>query len=183
MERIMIMGPPGAGKSTLAQNLSKVLGIEALHLDTEFWAAGWNEAPKDQFKKAQEEFLKKEKWIIDGNYRRWLGEKRLEKADTIIHLDFSTWNCLYGVIKRRIIYHGKTRPDLAEGCPEKIDWHFLKFTWNYNRNSTPGIKEAIAGQKGKKVFVLKNRWEVDNFVEEVRKSKKENREVEWNESS
>ena len=176
----MIMGCAGSGKSTLAQNLSKELGLPTLHLDTIFWSPGWIEAPKDQFVKAHDEFVQKEeKWVIDGNYSKIM-DKRLEKADTIIHLDFSTINCLYGVIKRRIQFHGKTRPDLTEGCQEKLDWKFLKWVWGFNETNTPRIKKTLEEQKDKKIIVLKNRWEIDAFVEEVKKSVKENRPIVWN---
>ncbi len=176
----MIVGCAGSGKSTLAQNLSKELGIDAMHLDSYFYVAGWKDAPKDQFQKAVEDFLKKDRWIIDGNYRRWTMNERVEKCDTIIHLDFSRWSCLYGVIRRRIQYHGKTRPDTAENCQEQIDLDFLKFVWNFNRDYNPEIKKLIADQKDKKIIVLSNRGEVDAFVEEVKKSVEEKRPVDWN---
>ena len=175
----MIVGCSGTGKSTLAQNLSKELGIDAMHLDSHFWASGWNQAPREQFQKDVEEFLKKDKWIIDGNYRKWTMNERVEKADTIIHLDFSRWSCLYGIIKRRIQYHGKTRPELPENCPEQIDLDFLKFVWNFNRDYNPDIKKLIDESKDKKIIVLKNRGEINAFVEEVKKSVKENRSVNW----
>ncbi len=179
----MIMGCSGSGKSTLAKNLSKELGIDAMHLDFHSLAPGWTQAPRDQFLKALAEFLKKDKWIIDGDYRKSMIEERLEKVDTIIHLDFSTWNCFYGVIKRRIQYHGKTRPDVPENCPEQIDLEFWKWIWNFNRDQTPELKKLIAEQKDKRIIVLKNRWEIDAFMEEVRNSRKENRPLNWTKSN
>ena len=152
-----------------------------MHIDTIFWSPGWIEAPRDQFETAHEEFAKKDKWVIDGNYLKIMG-KRLEKADTIIHLDFSTINCLYGVIKRRIQFHGKTRPDLGEGCPEKLDWKFLKWVWGFNGNQNVRIKEMLEEQKDKRIIVLRNRWEIDAFMEEVKKSVQENRPLVWNKS-
>jgi len=178
MERIMIMGCAGAGKSTLTQNLSQVLNLPTLHIDTIFWSPGWKQRPKEEFEKAHEDFLENEKWVIDGNYLKIM-DKRVEKADTIVHLDFSTLNCLYGVVKRRIQFHGKTRPDLGEGCPEKIDWEFFKWVWNFNGNQNVRIKEMLAEQKDKKIIVLKNRGEIDKFVEEVKNSVKEKRPLKW----
>ncbi len=182
MERIMVMGCSGSGKSTLAQNLSKELGVDAIHLDSHFFVANWTPVPRDQFQKAIEECLKKDKWVMDGNFQRTLIDERIKRADTIIHLDFSTWNCLYGIIKRRIQYHGKTRPDGAENSQERIDLNLLKWVWNYNRDYHPELKKLLAESKGKRIIVLKNRWEVDDFVEEVKKSVKENRPVNWKEN-
>ena len=179
----MIIGCAGSGKSTLAQNLSKELGIGAMHLDSHFFVADWNMAPRDQFQKAVEECLEKDKWIMDGNFEKMIIDKRIERCDTIIHLDLSRWSCLYGVIRRRIQYHGKTRPDTAENCPEQIDLDFLKWVWNFNRDKNPELKNLIVESKGKKIIVLKSRGEIDDFMEEVKKSVKENRPVDWTNSN
>ena len=176
----MIMGCSGTGKSTLASNLSQILGIDAMHLDAHSWAAGWTEAPRDQFRKAHADFLKKEKWIIDGNYFSVI-DKRLEKADTIIHLNFSRINCLYGIIRRRIQFHGKTRPNMSENCPEQIDWDFFKYVWGYNNTEYPKVQKVLAENKDKRIIELKNRGEIDAFVEEVKKSVEEKRPVVWKE--
>ena len=171
MERIMIVGCSGSGKSTLASNLSQVLNIDLMHLDAHSWAAGWISAPKDQFEKAHEDFIKKDKWIIDGNCFRVIDE-RLERADTIIHLDISRMSCVYGIIKWRIQFHGKTRPGIAENCPEQIDWEHLKCVWKYKDTKYFKTKKMLAEQKekNKKIIVLKSRNEVDVSVEEVKKS-------------
>jgi len=168
MERILVLGCSGAGKSTLTKVLSKELGIEALHTDTCYWSPGWVKVPMEQFKKAHNEFIKKDKWIVDGNNRATMPD-RLELADTIIYLDFSTVFCLWSVIKRRFQYWGKTRPDVAEGCPEQFDWEFFKYIWSFNTKVAPPLKEMLSQQKDKKIIILKGRKEVNNFIENLKK--------------
>jgi len=164
----MIMGCGGSGKSTLAKQLSEILGIEAIHLDYHFWSAGWIQPEKEEWLKKQDELFAKEEWIVDGNYTNTI-EKRLEKVDTIIYLDFPTWRCLWGICQRRWKYAGKTRPDMAEGCEERIDWVFLKYILTYWKNRAPLIREKFSKIKDKKVIILKNRKEVNNFLESLKK--------------
>lgn len=94
---------------------------------------------------------------MDGNYSRTL-DIRLNKADTVIFLDMPRIICIYRIIKRRIKYHGKTRPDLNEECPERLDWAFFIWVWNYKKRSQPKIIEALEQVKDRKqVVILKTR--------------------------
>jgi adenylate kinase family enzyme len=127
MRRVMIIGNAGSGKSTLARALGARLSLNVLHMDTIFWKSGWVESSVDELRGKLETFLHThDTWVIDGNYSRtW--PLRLERADTVIFLDAPVWVSLYRVVKRRVQYHGRSRPDLTEGCPEKIDLEFLQW--------------------------------------------------------
>ena len=132
MERIIIIGCGGAGKSTLARQLGEKTGLPVVHLDKLFWHPGWVESTKDEIDAKILEEMQKPQWILDGNYNRTL-PMRLEKCDTVIYLDFSRFACLMGVVKRVVTTYGKVRPDMGEGCPERFDWEFLQWVWNFNR--------------------------------------------------
>ena len=82
MDKIAIIGSPGAGKSTLAQQLGESLNIETIHLDRYFWQPDWREKPRDTRIEILKDLVRKERWIIEGAY---LGssEPRLNAADTI----------------------------------------------------------------------------------------------------
>src|SRR5436305_11658269 len=106
MEKIVVIGSAGAGKSTFARQLGAKLEIEVLHLDCYFWDPGWREKSLFERKVIQHSLMKKDRWIIEGTY---LGtsDERLDAADWIIFLDINLLICLWRVIKRRIQNHKK----------------------------------------------------------------------------
>jgi len=162
MKRILIIGCSGAGKSTLASELGAGLGLPVYHLDKLFWRPGWVEAPLEEFDAKLAELLKTECWIMDGNYNRTLPE-RLKYADTVIFLRYSRWICLWRVLKRRIKYHGCTRADITDGCPERLDREFLRYIWNYNRDMLPRVNAAIAGSNAK-ILVFRTPREMEDYL-------------------
>lgn len=113
MDRIIVIGCGGAGKSTFSRKLSSKLDIPVYHLDKLFWNKGWVETPQEQFDSKIEKIVSKDKWIIDGNYIRTM-DIRAKSADTIIFINMPTYLCLYRIFKRRLMYRGKSRPDMAD---------------------------------------------------------------------
>lgn len=166
MERILIIGCSGSGKSTLARALRERLGLPVVHLDQLWWREGWQHVTREEFDEQLEMALAMERWIIDGNYSRTI-QQRLPKCDTIIYLDFSRWECLLGVTQRVLGSYGKVRPDMAEGCPERIDWVFIKFIWNFNKNNRVRNYTWLASAKHAEHIVLKSRKEVKAFLERI----------------
>src|ERR1700733_4526706 len=114
MDRILIIGINGAGKSTFAKELGKKLNREVIHLDSVYYTSGWQEAhqTRDEWKQKVRELASREKWIIDGHYNSTLNI-RLPAADTIIFFNFNKFRCLYRICKRAI---DKVQPfDKPEG--------------------------------------------------------------------
>ncbi|HEX9059788.1 MAG TPA: DNA topology modulation protein [Clostridia bacterium] len=168
MKKIMIIGSGGAGKSTLARELGKILKIEVFHLDSIHWNPGWVETPFSEWKMIIDTLVKKEEWIIDGNYGDSTMKTRLQAADTIIFMDLPRVVCLFRIIKRRIQNIGKVRPDMGKGCPEKIDWSFIKWIWTYPESKRPEILNKIKKySEGKKVILLHNSKEVNQFIKRL----------------
>ena len=99
MKRVLVIGHPGAGKSTLAARLGELTGLPVIHLDKEFWREGWVQMPRSEWKGKTERLVQGDEWIIDGSYDHTL-EIRLARADTVIFLDFSRYLCLWRVCKR-----------------------------------------------------------------------------------
>ena len=166
MKRIVIIGCPGSGKSTLARELGEKLNLTVVHLDRLWWTKGWENVSMEEFDARLENALKLDCWIIDGNYSRTM-DARLEKCDTIIWLDYSRWACLRGMFQRVILNHGKVRPDMAEGCPERFDLEFIKYIWNFNKNNRVLNQTRIAKTKHAKAIVLKNRKEKQAFLKSI----------------
>ena len=165
MERIVIIGCGGAGKSTLARQLGQKWNIPVVHLDKLFWKPGWVEMPKDEFDELLRQEMAKEKWIMDGNFKRTLPE-RIARCDTVIYLDFSRFACLLGVLKRIVTTYGTVRPDMGEGCPERVDFEFLKWVWNYNKNKRERNHKLLLESAHARVIILKNRRQVKQFLKE-----------------
>lgn len=163
MERILIIGCGGAGKSTLARQLGEKLNLPVVHLDKLFWKPGWVEESQDEFDRKLALELEKPRWIIDGNFNRTMPQ-RLEKCDTLIYLDFSRWTCLLGVVKRIVTTYGTVRPDMGEGCPERIDLEFLKWVWKYNKDKRQRNYRLLDETTHAEKIVLKNRRMVKQFL-------------------
>jgi adenylate kinase family enzyme len=167
MKRIVIVGCGGAGKSTLARQLGPLLRLPVVHLDAVFWQPGWQAISREQEHALLEEIAVREAWIIDGNYQATM-PLRLEAADTIIFLDFSTWRCLYRVLKRYVQYRGRTRPDMGEGCPEKLDGEFLHWILRYRISARPRVLASLARYgSGREVFVFRNPRQVSAFLQRL----------------
>ena len=166
MERIVIIGCGGAGKSTLARQLGEKLQIPVVHLDKLFWRPGWVQVPPEEFDALHRAELAKERWIMDGNFDRTM-EERVARCDTVIYLDFSRMACLMGVLKRVVTTYGKVRPDMGEGCPERIDREFLMWVWNYNKNKRERNYRLLNEAEHAETIVLKNRRAVKLFLAQV----------------
>lgn len=134
MNRILIIGSGGSGKSTLAKQLGSLLQLPVVHMDAHFWNPGWVPKPNEEWDELVRQYTAQEQWIMDGNYSRTM-EFRIKRAEVIIYLDLPRLLCMYRIVKRRLMYHNRTRPDMNEGCPEKLDWAFVKWVWNYKSRS------------------------------------------------
>lgn len=164
MRKVLVIGPGGAGKSTLARRLGERLNVTVLHLDRFYWRAGWDETPKPEWREMVEEMLKGDAWIMDGNYSGTL-DIRFQACDTVIFLDMARTLCLWRVIKRALMYRSKSRPDIAEGCPEKLSLEFILWIWNYPRRSRPKIVRILEANPGeKRIIWLRSRRDVKRFL-------------------
>ena len=163
MERILIIGCGGSGKSTLARQLGEKLNLPVVHLDKLFWKPGWVESSKEEIDAKIMEEISKPLWIMDGYFNRTM-PVRIKYCDAVIYLDFSRFACLRGVAKRILTTYGKVRPDMGEGCPERIDWEFLKWVWNFNKNKREKYYRLLNETEGIEKIVLKNRRAVKKFL-------------------
>lgn len=169
MQRIIIIGSGGSGKSTLAQQLEKELKLPLYHLDAYYWKPGWTATPNEEWDIFLRELVEKDKWILDGNYSRTLNI-RMQRADTVILLDYSRWLTVYRVIKRRIMYHGRTRPDMSKDCPESLDLPFLKWVWTFRKTRLPDILQQLAKHPEKNIVILKSPKAAKHFLQRIKES-------------
>ena len=172
MDRIMIFGFSGGGKSTLARKLGEKLGIEPVHMDRLHWLPGWVESSREYKINRLAPVLERDRWIIEGNYRGVLWNERTERADTIIFVDVNRFTCFKNAFLRSLKYKNQTRPDMGEGCNEKFDLEFAKWILldgRKKRRRNISFTDA-AKAAGKETHIFRsikqmNRW-LDNLETE-----------------
>lgn len=169
MERILIIGCGGAGKSTLARQLGQMLDLPVVHLDRIFWSPGnWEHLDREAFDALLLQELEKPRWIMDGNFNRTI-PMRMAKCDTVIYLDFNRFTCLFSWLKRVITHWGRTRADMGPNCKEWLDPEFAKWIWNYNRDHRDNNYRLLNEAEGVETVVLKNRRMVKRFLHSLEK--------------
>ena len=132
MQRVLVIGPCGAGKSTAAVELGRLLELPVHHLDRLHWREGWVESSREDLLGALAPFLAGERWLIDGNYGGTMAG-RLDRADTVVYLDYPTRVCLWRALVRVWRHRGQSRPDMAPGCPERFDPAFFLYILTFRR--------------------------------------------------
>ena len=171
IEKVLVIGCCGAGKSTLSKKLEKILKLPLIHLDKHYHKPNWEEPEKDEWEKTLSKLVKQKRWIMDGNYADSF-DIRFPLADTIIYLDYPSIKCCLRVIKRNITYFRKKRSDIADGCKERFDLFFLKFVLTFNYKNRENIYNRLENIKtNKEVIILKNDKEVDLFLLKNRNSR------------
>ena len=164
--KITVIGYCGAGKSTLARTLGERYGIPVLHFDRVHWAPGWQERDKKEAHQIAHEYMEQPEWVIDGNYTKYEYRRRMAEADMIIFLDFPRLNCFVRAWKRYFHYRGRTREDMTEGCPEKIDAEFMRWIlWESRTRKKKENYQQIVKQYSEKTVVLRSQKEIDRFLE------------------
>ena len=164
MKCITIIGPGGAGKSTLARQMGAKTGLPVVHLDAVYWHEGWVETPKGEWAETVRELASRDEWILDGNFGGTM-EMRLAASDTIVFLDLPPPLCAARVVLRFLKHRKQSRPDMAAGCPEKLDFVFLRWIWNYRRDRRPGILTRMnAYSEGRQLVHLQTPNQVRRFL-------------------
>lgn len=159
MQKIIVIGCPGAGKSTFSRALRDKTGLPLYYLDMLWHKPDKTTVTTDEFDIKLAEILKQDKWIIDGNYNRTL-EMRLKDCDTVFLLDLPTDVCLQGV-EARI---GTKREEMP-WVEEEFDPEFKEYIINFSKTKLPYIYELIDKYKEKDVIIFKSHSEIDNYLQ------------------
>ncbi len=163
MQRVLIIGPCGAGKSTLARELGSKHGLPVFHMDQLNWKAGWVESSTDEICEKLSAIIVTDRWLIDGTYGGTLRE-RLERADTVIYLDYPIRLCVMRLLRRIWRYRGTTRPDMTKGCPERFDFGFLLYLLQWNSGPKLRTDERLIGHENK-VIRLKSPEALERWLD------------------
>lgn len=169
--KIAILGYSGAGKSTLARTLGERYQLPVLHLDRVQFGPDWVERDRAEANALVRKFMAQPQWVIDGNYTGFEQERRLKESDQIIFMDFSRLNCLLRAFKRYFSFRGKSRPDMADGCNEKMDLEFMWWLlWTGRTRKRREKFQHILKAYPEKTVVLKSQKELDRFLQEFQES-------------
>ena len=158
MKKVIVIGCPGSGKSTVSRALHNKTGIPLYHLDMMYWNADKTTVEKNVFLERLSVVLEKNEWIIDGNYGSTM-ELRMAACDTVIFLDYPLDVCLDGIRERR----GKPRSDMPWIETEE-DAEFIEFIRNYNEQQKPKVLELLEKYNDKNTIIFKSRAEADAFL-------------------
>lgn len=165
--KLTIIGFSGAGKSTLAAALGRRYGLPVLHLDRVQFAPGWIERPKEVKQADVAAFLDANDetgWVIDGNYTNLCYARRLAESDRILILAFGRWACLRRVIDRSCHFRGRTRPDMADGCTEKLDAEFVRWVlWDGRTKERRDRLRAVAEAWPAKTEIYRSQRDLDRL--------------------
>jgi adenylate kinase family enzyme len=164
MEKIVILGSSGAGKTTLARELGPILKIKkVIHLDRLYWQRGWKGKTRDARIDILQSLVREKQWIIDGNYLS-ASELHLEAADIIIFLDIPPLVCLQRILKRHHKYYGRSRRDIPEGCIVNLTrFHMLKVL-AFPLLGRRMIEEKLRNYNSKQIVRLRSGKEVKDFL-------------------
>ncbi len=154
MRRIAIIGPSNSGKSTLAVNLGRTLGLPAFHLDQIAHVPGtnWQRRPDADFIADHDRLIAREDWVIEGNYGVAMPQ-RFARAQALIWLDPPLAGCLWRYV-RRSLFHAADRPGNLDGAQGQFSFGLIKYTLvNYPRNRIK-YREYIAAAPHLRVLTL-----------------------------
>ena len=160
MNKILVLGCPCSGKSTLSTKIKELTNYPLYHMDILFWRENWTHVSEKELMIELEKIVKQDKWIIDGHYSKTL-EYRFQKCDMVIILDIPLKTCLNSEKKRR----GKKRNDLPSYLMESYDPEFIQYIKDFRKNNMPQLKELIKKYEDKKVYIFKSRKSALDFVE------------------
>ena len=161
MKKIIIIGCPGSGKSTFSRALRDRLDIPVYHLDMMYWNEDKTTVEKSVFLERLSAMLKKEEWIIDGNYSSTM-RLRMAACDTVIFLDYPTALCLDSIRERR----GKPRDDMP-WVETEDDAEFIDLVKSFEVSQRPNIIELLEQYSYKKIIVFKSREQADDFLDSL----------------
>lgn len=162
MNKVIVIGCPGAGKSTFSRALHKLTDLPLYHLDLLYWNSDKTTVRKEVFIERLQDVIALDKWIIDGNYGSSM-EMRIKECDTVFFLDFPVEVCIDGIQQRQ----GKPRPDMP-WIETEDDNEFIEFIKNYNSQSRPKVLELLKKYDKKDIVIFKSRKSADEFLSNMR---------------
>ncbi len=159
--RIMVVGSPGAGKTTLASELGRRLQLPVVHLDRHLYDSSWRAANPDEWRRRTEALLRADRWVIDGNDVPTL-RPRLSRAQDVLLLDLPPALCASRVL-RRWLRGAPSRAGVPPSAPPQMSPRFLIHVATWRTRRLPVVRQAII-ESGARLTVLRGPAEVDALI-------------------
>ena len=162
MKKVIVIGSPGAGKSTFARKLKEKTGLPLWYLDMIWHKPDKTNISREEFDERLQEIIRGERWIIDGNYLRTL-EVRLQSCDTVFLLDYPLEICLAGA-EARI---GKTREDMP-WMETEFDEEFRQWILDFSKDQRPVIYGLLERyRKIRRIYIFHSREENESWFSQI----------------
>ncbi len=140
--RMVVVGAAGAGKTRLALALGQLRRLPVIHGDKIFWRPGWTDPDTDVFRADVSRFTNAEAWIYDGNLGR-VADIVLPRAQVVIWIEQPLYLAALRAYGRTLKYLGRTRPDMGDGCPERLSLSLWGYVRGFNNSMRPRIESWI----------------------------------------
>lgn len=155
MQRILITGNAGSGKTSLAKAVAATLNLPYVGLDRVVWNPGWVSTPRHDREVRESAIARSQTWVVDG-----VSITLLREAETVIFLDIPRYKCFWRVLWRNLPYLFRSRPELPDNRPEiKIIPTLVRIIWRFPKLVKPRILEAKEST-GKQFFHIRNNAEL-----------------------
>ena len=169
MKRVMVIGCPGAGKSTFSRKLQEKTGLPLYYLDMIWHRPDRTNVSREEFDERLGEITRRDQWILDGNYLRTM-KVRLEASDTVFLLDYPLEVCLEGAISRI----GKRREDLP-WVETELDPEFRQWILDFQKDQMPEIRRLLEQYGvGREVNVFCSREEGEMYLRQWKAKERKN---------
>ena len=169
MKRVMVIGCPGAGKSTFSRKLQEKTGLPLYYLDMIWHRPDRTNVSREEFAERLGEITRRDQWILDGNYLRTM-KVRLEASDTVFLLDYPLEVCLEGAISRI----GKRRGDLP-WVETELDPEFRQWILDFQKDQMPEIRRLLEQYGvGREVNVFCSREEGEMYLRQWKAKERKN---------
>lgn len=164
MERIVIIGNSGSGKTYLAQTLSHCFRLEIIHLDKLFWEPGGfnKKRPSDVVYAEIATLAQGQSWVVEGVFGE-LAQEFCPKADCLIWLDVDWTTCSTSLLNRGSESSQQLDARLAEENFTKLLRWASDYWQRQDLRSHPGHASLFDQFYGQKIR-LRTRDEVNDFI-------------------
>jgi adenylate kinase family enzyme len=144
-------------------------GLPFVSLDALYWKAGWVASDNAEFGARVAEVARRPQWVMDGNFtRHGAGELRRQLCDAVIWFDLPRSSCVFGIMRRIAGSHGKVRPEMAESCPERIDFEFFRYVWTYRPQQRPKLLDYFQGLRADQSLVcFTDRTQANGYLKQI----------------